>query len=107
MSDSGTPKGAKPQPSSITPISPGAAASMSSGGRPLATRPGKQTRTPKTKVGKKTNELLRHPLALPFIMLLAGLLAARILIGVIPLRGSLELDLPLWLAELLSESGDN
>lgn len=107
MSDSGNPKGPKPQPSSITPISPGAAASMSSGARPLATRPGKKTRTPKTKVGRKTNELLRHPLALPFIMLLAGLLAARILIGVIPLRGSLELDLPLWLAELLSESGDN
>jgi Ca-activated chloride channel family protein len=105
MSDSGKPKTA-PQPSSITPISPGAAASMSSGARP--TRPGKKPgRTPKTKVGKKTNELLRHPLALPLIMLLAGLLAARILLGVIPLRGSLELDLPLWLAELLSESGDN
>jgi Ca-activated chloride channel family protein len=104
MSDSGP---SKPQPSSITPISPGAAASMSSGARPVSSRPGRKSRTPKTKVGKKTNELLRHPLALPFIMLLVGLLAARILIGVIPLRGSLELDLPVWLAERLSESGDN
>jgi Ca-activated chloride channel family protein len=107
MSDSGKKKPA-PQPSGILPISPGAAASMTSGARPLATKPGRKgkRRTPKSKVGKKTNELLRHPLALPVIMLLVGLLAARILLGVIPLRGSLELDLPLWLAQLLSESGD-
>ncbi|PRP92643.1 von Willebrand factor type A domain protein [Enhygromyxa salina] len=98
-----------PQPSGILPISPGAAASMSAGAKPLRDRPGKQRkrRPVRTKVGKKTNELLRHPLALPMIALLAGLLAARVLLGVIPLRGALELDLPMQLAAWLSESGDN
>jgi Ca-activated chloride channel homolog len=101
---------AKPEssgPSGIMPISPGAAASITSG-RSLHNRPGhkRQRREPRTKVGKRTNELLHHPLALPIIALLAGLLAARILLGVIPLHGSLEFDLPIWLAERLSESGD-
>ena len=60
------------------PISPGAAAaaSMSVGARPQAKRPGKKRRQPKTKVGKKTNELLAHPLAFPLIALLSGLLLA-------------------------------
>ena len=106
MSD-GKPKPSS-QPSGIRPISPGAAASMSSGVRPQPGRKGKKPgRAAAAKVGKKTNDLVRHPLALPLVALLAGLLAARILIGVIPLRGALELDLPVWLAQLLSESGDN
>jgi len=91
------------------PISPLAAASMSAGARPLATKPGKTKRgkrAAKTKVGKRTNELLSHPLALPVIALLAGLLIARLLLGFIPLRGAVEFDLPQWLATLLSESGD-
>ncbi|MFO7565989.1 MAG: VWA domain-containing protein [Enhygromyxa sp.] len=102
-------EGKKPssQPSGLRPISPGAAASMSSGVRPkLAHHKNKQVRQPKTRVGKKTNELIRHPLALPLLALLAGLLAARVLLGVIPLQGGLELELPLWLAELLSETSD-
>ncbi|HLT40332.1 MAG TPA: VWA domain-containing protein [Enhygromyxa sp.] len=100
------PKKPSSQPSELRPISPGAAASMSSGVRP---RPkGKKVRREsRTKVGKRTNELIRHPLALPLLALLVGLLAARILLGVVPLRGALELELPLWLAELLSESNDN
>ncbi|KIG12349.1 hypothetical protein DB30_01581 [Enhygromyxa salina] len=114
MSDAGKGKSGTrtPEASGIMPISPGAAASMTSGTgaapRSLHERPGhKRKREPKTKVGKRTNELIHHPLALPIIALLAGLLAARVLLGLIPLRGSLELDLPLWLAQLLSESGDN
>lgn len=100
------PKKPSSQPSGMMPISPGAAASMTSGVRPRA-KGKKVRREAKTKVGKKTNELIRHPLALPILALLAGLLAARILLGTIPLRGALEFDLPLWLAELLSESNDN
>ncbi|NVB40424.1 VWA domain-containing protein [Pseudenhygromyxa sp. WMMC2535] len=73
----------------------------------LATRPGKRAakrgKGGKGSKGGRGGELLRHPLALPVIALLAGLLVARILMGAIPLRGALELDLPLWLAELLSE----
>jgi Ca-activated chloride channel homolog len=105
MSEGKRSAGDKPssQPSGLLPISPGAAASMSSGVRPQP----KGKKVSKTKVGKKTNDLVRHPLALPLLALLAGLLAARILLGVIPLRGALELELPLWLAELLSESHDN
>ncbi|EDM76653.1 hypothetical protein PPSIR1_18327 [Plesiocystis pacifica SIR-1] len=77
----------------------------------LATRPGKRQRKGRgragaAKVRERGGELLRHPLALPILALLAGLLLARILLGAIPLRGALELDLPLWLGQLLSESGD-
>jgi Ca-activated chloride channel homolog len=111
---------AKPssQPSGVRPISPGAAAaagSMSSGSRPQlggqpggqpGGRKGKRPRVANTKVAKKTNELARHPLVLPLMALLAGLVAARIVFGLVPMRGALELDLPLWLADLLSESGD-
>jgi len=84
----------KPQASGIRPISPGAAASMTGKGRA-------------TKVGKQTSKLSRHPLALPLIALFAGLLLARILLGAVPLRGAIEIDLPIWLAELLSESSDH
>lgn len=61
----------------------------------------------RSRIGHKTNALIHHPLALPLLALLIGLVAARILLGVIPLRGAVELDLPLWLAERLSESGDH
>lgn len=84
-----------------------------SGSRTLRTKRGKKVRKGRAR-GKvrhqlrdRSGELIRHPLALPILALLVGLLAARILMGVIPLRGAIELDLPLWLAQLLSESGDH
>ncbi|MCA9697421.1 MAG: VWA domain-containing protein, partial [Myxococcales bacterium] len=89
----------------------GASPEMSGSHAKLRTKAGKKTGKGKgkgkgAKVRQRSGELMRHPLALPVIALLAGLLIARILLGAIPLRGALELDLPIWLAELLSESGD-
>ncbi len=76
----------------------------------MSDSPSRQTRAPKgsraSAVRQRGGELVRHPLALPLLALLLGLVAARILIGLVPLRGGLELELPLRLAELLSESGD-
>ena len=49
----------------------------------------------------------RHPMVAPLLALIVGLVAARVLLGVIPLRGTLLVELPEQLAVLLSESGDD
>jgi Ca-activated chloride channel family protein len=67
-----------------------------------AKRPGKQAAP---KVGKPG--FWRHPMVAPLIALIVGLVAARVLLGVVPLRGTLLVELPEQLAVLLSESGDD
>lgn len=56
---------------------------------------------------RKEGSRLRHPMVVPLLALIAGLITARILLGVVPLRGTVLVQLPAQLAALLSESGDD
>jgi uncharacterized membrane protein len=52
-------------------------------------------------------QLLRHPLATPALALAFGLIAAALLSAFIPASESATFQLPGWLAEQLSETGDH